>query len=236
MTIDWWTLAIQTVNVIILVALLGRFFFRPVATMVADRQAEIASGLAAAKTAREAAETTRAEREKALAGVAAERSRLLAEATREADTQKAALVAAANAETAKLRAEAEAGIARERAAAERAVAEHAATLAVSMAERLVARLPAEQITPAFLADLVNALDALPADRRAVASAELVSAAPLAGADAAAAQAAVAKSIGVTPTLRTDPALIAGFELHAPGLMVTNSWRADLAQLAAKAHG
>jgi len=29
MTIDWWTLGIQTVNVVILIWLLERFFWRP---------------------------------------------------------------------------------------------------------------------------------------------------------------------------------------------------------------
>ena len=38
MTIDWWTLGIQTVNVVILVWLLGRFFWRPLAAMNRRRQ------------------------------------------------------------------------------------------------------------------------------------------------------------------------------------------------------
>ena len=40
MTIDWWTLGIQTVNVVILVWLLGRFFWRPVAAMIEQRRAD----------------------------------------------------------------------------------------------------------------------------------------------------------------------------------------------------
>ena len=39
MTIDWWTLGIQTVNVVILVWLLGHFFWRPVAAMIEQRRA-----------------------------------------------------------------------------------------------------------------------------------------------------------------------------------------------------
>ena len=38
MTIDWWTLGIQTVNVAILVWLLQRFFWRPVAAMIELRR------------------------------------------------------------------------------------------------------------------------------------------------------------------------------------------------------
>jgi F-type H+-transporting ATPase subunit b len=40
MRIDWWTLALQTANVLILIWLLGRFLFRPVADIVARRQDE----------------------------------------------------------------------------------------------------------------------------------------------------------------------------------------------------
>ena len=39
MTIDWWTLGIQTVNVVILIWLLERFFWRPVAAMIEQRRA-----------------------------------------------------------------------------------------------------------------------------------------------------------------------------------------------------
>jgi F-type H+-transporting ATPase subunit b len=39
MTIDWWTLGLQTVNVAVLVWLLARFFWRPVAALVEERRA-----------------------------------------------------------------------------------------------------------------------------------------------------------------------------------------------------
>ena len=40
MTIDWWTLGIQTVNVVVLVWLLQHFFWRPVAAMIEQRRAD----------------------------------------------------------------------------------------------------------------------------------------------------------------------------------------------------
>ena len=40
MRIDWWTLALQTVNVLVLIWILGRFFFRPVMDIVVKRQQE----------------------------------------------------------------------------------------------------------------------------------------------------------------------------------------------------
>ncbi|MFW2410409.1 hypothetical protein ACN4GS_22105, partial [Burkholderia pseudomallei] len=39
MRIDWSTLALQTVNVVVLVWLLSRFLFRPVSDIIAKRQA-----------------------------------------------------------------------------------------------------------------------------------------------------------------------------------------------------
>ena len=44
-------------------------------------------------------------------------------------------------------------------------------------------------------------------------------------------------LGRTSTLvfRTDPALIAGVELHTPGMLVRNSWQADLERIAGELH-
>ncbi len=49
MTIDWWTLGIQTVNVAVLVWLLQRFFWRPVAAMIEQRRAAAQQQLAEAR-------------------------------------------------------------------------------------------------------------------------------------------------------------------------------------------
>ena len=56
MHIDWWTLAFQTVNVLILVWLLARFFFRPVMAIVAKRQQEATRLIDDAAQARQAAD------------------------------------------------------------------------------------------------------------------------------------------------------------------------------------
>ena len=55
MHIDWWTLALQTVNVLVLIWLLARFFFRPVVDIVAKRQEEANKLLADAAAARQEA-------------------------------------------------------------------------------------------------------------------------------------------------------------------------------------
>ena len=65
MHIDWWTLALQTVNVLVLIWILGRFFFRPVVDIVAKRQAEANKLLADAAAARQQAADARADADKA---------------------------------------------------------------------------------------------------------------------------------------------------------------------------
>ena len=52
MQIDWWTLALQTVNALVLVWLLARFLFRPVAKIVAERQKAAAALMADAAKAK----------------------------------------------------------------------------------------------------------------------------------------------------------------------------------------
>ena len=55
MRIDWWTLGFQTVNVLVLVWLLSRFLFKPVAQIIADRQQQAAALMRDATNARASA-------------------------------------------------------------------------------------------------------------------------------------------------------------------------------------
>ena len=141
MHIDWWTLALQTVNVLVLIWILGRFFFRPVADIVAKRQEETGKLLADAAAARKESDDLRAEADKARGNVAAERELLIAEARKAAETEKANLLAKSSDEIAKQRIEAESAIARERATAEQAIVAHASELSIEIAQRLLKRLP-----------------------------------------------------------------------------------------------
>ena len=103
MHLDWWTLALQTVNVLVLIWILARFFFRPIADVIAKRQRETDKLFADAEAARRQAAAARGEAEKARAEVAAERDRLLADAQKSAQAEKAKLLQQAAQEAAKLR-------------------------------------------------------------------------------------------------------------------------------------
>lgn len=236
MHIDWWTLALQTVNVLVLIWILGRFFFRPVMNIVAKRQAEANKLLSDAVAAREDAVTARADAEKARSEVGAERDRLIAEAQKSAGAEKASLMARASQDIAKLRSEAEAAIARNQATAAKAVEAHARELSVDIARRLLMRFPPNIAFAGFLDGLRREIEALSAQAKGGFTAatagraiEVVTASPLSAEETCRLRDVLNQAFGsVLPfEFRTDAALIAGVELRSPNTIVRNNWRADL---------
>jgi F-type H+-transporting ATPase subunit b len=239
MHIDWWTLALQTVNVLILIWILGRFFFRPVADLLAKRRAQAARLIADAEAARKQAEDLRAETKKQRADIDAARDRLIAEARKAADAEKAALLAVFAGELDQHRKDAMVAIERERAAMERAVLDRAGELSVEIARRLLQRLPADAGFAAFLDGLGAELGKLPADaRESLAAADrehplrIITASVLDDKQAAQLRTVLHAALrGETPIeLSSDPALIAGFEVRGRNVIMRNNWRADLAQI------
>ncbi len=239
MHFNWWTLALQTVNVLVLIWILARFFFRPVADVVAKRQAEAEKLLSDAAAARKEAADTRTEVAKMRAGIGAERDRLIGEAQTAAGSEKEALLAEASQEIAKHHSEAEAAIARDQAAADQATIERASELAVDIARRLLARLPADASATAFLDGLCAELRALPAAEKAsFASApadhpiEVVTATPVSDEEEGSIRSALQAALGANVPLsfKSDAGLIAGIELNSRNTIVRNSWRADLERI------
>jgi F-type H+-transporting ATPase subunit b len=237
MHIDWWTLAFQTVNVLVLIWILARFFFRPVANIVVKRQEQANKLQAAAAADRQRAADTRAEADKIRAEIGAARDQLIAEAHKSAQTEKENLLAQTSQELAKLRNEAKAAIAQDRVAAEKAIIARAAELSVEIAKRLLGRLPSEIALSAFLDGLCQKVRALPPEaRESFASAtaadhtiEVVTAAPLSKDETRRIRDALKAAFGseLPFEFRPDATLIAGIELHSPHTVVRNSWRADL---------
>ena len=240
MHIDWWTLALQTVNVLILIWILARFFFRPIAEIIAKRQDEMNKLFADAEAARKHAADARSEAEKARAEIGAERDQLLAEAQKSALTEKAKLLQQASQDAAKLRCESEAMIARDRTAAEKQVVDHASTLSVDIARRLLARLPANFALDAFLAALCDEIGKLPSEALSGFAAaatsgrpiEVVTPAPLSKKEMSQVRDALKQAFGQELPLafRSEPKLLAGIELQGHNVMLRNSWRADLERI------
>ncbi len=236
MSLDWSTLAFQTVNVAVLIWLLSRLLWRPLAEAIAARRAETARVMAEAAEAKAAAEALRAdltaEREK----IAEERQAALKAAAEAGEAERARILAAAREEAARAEAAAKARIAAERAAAETALYAHAADLAAEMAARLGREMEGPALRAAALDGLAAKLGALPeADRAALAAdggLTVSTASPLPPEEAEAARARLEGALGAAAPIafRAEPELVAGVEISGAHLTLSNSWRDGLARM------
>jgi F-type H+-transporting ATPase subunit b len=234
MTINWWTLGLQAINVLILVWLLSRLFWRPVAAAIARRQESTQVMLGEAKAAQAKADAALAEVSETRAGLAAERTALLAKAQTKAEAAAKQTLADAQSKAETLLATAQTSIARDTAAARKDNAAQASALSVEIAARLLGQLNSPTVQAAMLELLVKAIAGMTASERAalVASAgqiEIVTATTPTVADKAEIKKAVIAALGGAPKLKfvTDPDLIAGLELRSAHFVLRNSWRADL---------
>jgi len=234
MTLDWWGLGLQAINVLILVWLLSRVFWRPVAGAITRRQEAAQAMLDEGKTAQAKADAALAEIAAARTGIAAERDAILAEAKAAADTVAQATLKDAQTKADSLIAAARTAIDRDRITTRKENATRAAELSVEIAARLLRRFNTTDVQATFLAQLVEAIADMSASDRAalIASAdgtEIVTATDTEEAESAKIERAVKGALGGTPSVRfvTDPSLIAGLELRSEHFVLHNSWRADL---------
>jgi F-type H+-transporting ATPase subunit b len=240
MHIDWWTLDLQTINLLVLLWILGRFLFRPLAHIVAERQAEAAKLLDDATAERTKAEQATQAIELERQSLASARASLLEKARSEAEAQRAALLETARAEGQRLHDDAEAAVAQRYAQDEQRIGDRATLLAADIARRLLDRVREEIPIAAFLGEFEQAIAALPAAARATIGAErqpvtLTTAYALSDADTSACRATLGRVLdrSIEPVFAIDPALIAGIRLETPGVAVDNSLHADLDHIAAE---
>ncbi|SDS51657.1 ATP synthase F0 subunit B [Bradyrhizobium canariense] len=237
MTIDWWTLGLQTINVLVLVWLLGHFFWRPVAAMIEQRRAAVQKTLADAEAKRAQATAALADIERTRTGFAREREAILKAAQENAEQARNARLTDTAKEAAALEDAAKTRIAKEQEDAEKAWTARSSHLAVDIARRLAGRLDGPSVRTAFLGWLLKEIGRLPDATRQAATEDgillqAVSATPLEVSEQEHCRQAIADAFGAKPqiTFTADPTLIAGLELHGPDFIVANSWRADLNQI------
>lgn len=238
MTIDWWTLGLEAVNVAVLMWLLARFFWRPLAGMIEQRRVAAAKELTEAAAQRAEADKALAEIAATRAGLAKEREAMLVTAAGEADREHAVRLADATKEIEVLRTAAHAAISRQKTEASKAWREQAAKLAVDIAGRLTARLDGAALMDYFLDGVVLGLQQLPeAQSRGLASeaVELISAHALNLEEQSHCCGRLTTALGRAPALSfgVDPTLIAGLALHGPNIVIANNWRSDLDRILAE---
>ena len=238
MTLDWWTLGLQAVNVIILIWLLQHFFWRPVAAIISRRKKESETLISDLNAKSNALEATRVEMEKTRSGFAAERQAILDAAKAEAEKSTQASLKAAQAEIEAMKADARLESARKCGECEKAGEQQALELAVKIATRLAGRLQSSEIQAAFLNWLLAEITAMPPDVKLALSGkdvvlDIACPAKLSAAEQASIKTKVTAALGAKPGINflVEPDLIAGLELRGPHFTLKNSWQADLAAIA-----
>ncbi len=239
MTIDWWTLGLQTINAVVLIWFLGRFFFKPVSAIITERreaaQAELDRAAQAVATAEAERQAVQSDRE----AFAAVRTSLLEDARAEAKVERERLMKLAEEEAQSLRSDAEVRLKRQRADAQAALLEDASDLAVGIAQRLVSRLPEAALVGPFVEGLAGAVGALPAGVQEAIGRDgpaLVRAPrTLSDTERQRIQEALSAALGRPLNLRVEvaPDLIAGLELEAATASVRNHFAADLSRIKAE---
>ena len=238
MHIDLWTLALQTINVLVLIWLLARFLFRPIAAIIAERRTAadklLADAAAKLQEATDAAAAITHQRD----GLTGESQRILAEARTTAEAERATMQQHAADAAARLQADAQQAIVRDEHTMRETLEREANDLATTIATRLLQRVPARALNRAFLESLADTLATHPArGSLAETTIEVRSATPLDAAAQADCREVLTRALGATPHLsfRTDPSLIAGIELAAPDALIRNSWRSDLDRITHALH-
>jgi F-type H+-transporting ATPase subunit b len=239
MKIDLWTLALQTVNVLLLVWLLRRFLYRPVRQILEQRRQQTTQLLDQARQTQAQAQAAHEALQAEYRELEAARERVRNEAQALADAERKRRLAQVDADIAAHAEAARAALAAERRAAEATLAEEAATIAVDIARNLLQRLPPATVLGAFLDGACAELQRLPRSNSAgpAPDIEVVTAAALDEAGRTLCRTRMTSALNTEPQLhfRVDPALIAGVELHLPHVVVRNHWAQDLAHVLATLH-
>lgn len=237
MTIDFWGLGLQAVNVLILVWLLSWVFWRPVAGAITKRQDAAQTMLGDAKAAQAEADEALAEITRTRAGIAAEREALLAEAAAKAETEAEKVLNTAREKAEKYVDAARIASQREADANSSENAAQSAQLAVEIAQKLLGRLDTAAVQAAFLSLLIEAIEQMsPGDRAELVGSttgiDVVSAHDLKDTDKAKITKTIQHVLGGQAKLSfvTDPDLIAGLEMRTVHFVLHNSWQSDLSRI------
>jgi F-type H+-transporting ATPase subunit b len=240
MSIDWWSLAFQAVNVLVLVWLLGHFFWQPVSAMIEKRRGTILQQLEGAQAQQARAAAALADIERTRSGFGKERDALLAQAHADAQRVHATRLKEAAAEAAAIEAAAHSALEAQRQAADEAWRDRAAQLAIDIAMRLCAPLAGPALQTIFLERLLDRLAALSAAERQMLGAHgaplnVIGPSPLPALEMERLRQAMAGITDTPPDLVfvSDPDLVAGLELRGPHLVLHNSWRADARRIRAE---
>jgi F-type H+-transporting ATPase subunit b len=241
MTFDWWTLAIQAVNFLVLVWLLQRFLYKPVADIIEKRREQVDEVLREAEQTKAEAEAARQDYERRVADLDKERQKVLDEAHRQITADRQAALDDARDEADTMLAEAKESIDKERAKALKAMRGQIADLAGDMAAKLLGEAAPRVPNDYFLNAVCEKVGTLPKKeqnrlRRALAAdgaaVTVVTAQPLNRTDKAKWRNQLKAALGdnAKTTFKSDAGLIGGAEVRFPDAVMRLSWNSELEKI------
>jgi F-type H+-transporting ATPase subunit b len=238
MRLEWSTIALQTINFVVLVWLLQRFLYKPVLRMIDARKAELQQQYDNAKATEQQAKADLAVVEAERTNIAAERDAVLkAAATQEEEAAKARR-AQAEREAAALLDASRNKLVIERDKVLSEARKVALDLGTDIARRLVTEIPVEACAEAWLQRIERYLTALPAAELVAlvhqfedgGALTVVTASPLAPEAIEAWCGRLHRVLGdrIAIAFEVNGDLIAGAELQLPSAVLRFSWRSALA--------
>jgi len=245
MQLDWTTLALEIVNFLVLLWLLTRFLYRPVAAALAQRRAALEREMREAHEAQAQAVALRTQYENRQAAWERERDAARARLREEVEAERGRRLAELREALERERQRRQALDEREAAHRADALEREALRQASAFASRLLAGLAGPEIETRIVDMALAELAALPAARRAAlqaaaregAAAGVASAYPLSSAQQQGLSAAMAEAAGkpLGAKFATDASLLAGLRIELGPWVLGANLRDELAAFAESAN-
>lgn len=154
-SIDWWTLVLQSLNLLIVMGGLYILLFKPIAGIMKRREETVEGQLAHAASAKEEADKLLADYKAQLQEAKAEAREIVEKAVKDAEEYGRRMRVEADQEAQAILAKAKQDIQRERELAVAAIRDEVATLAVAAASKVLGRAIAKEDHEALVNDFVN---------------------------------------------------------------------------------
>ena len=240
MHLDWWTVALQTINFAVLVWLLHRFLYKPVLRLIDGRKAEVQRQYDEAKATEEKAKVHLAAVEAARAGINAEREALMKSAAAAAEKASEVHRQLAEREAQALIDGTRKTLATEREQALEEARRAALDLGSEFARRILTEVPTQFRAEAWMERIEQSLNGLSKPELEALMSQLkdggtltvITASPLSPASADALRSRLSRLLGkgIAIDFQVNPELIGGAELHFPAAVLRCSWQSALATL------
>ncbi|MHB9071950.1 MAG: F0F1 ATP synthase subunit B [Desulfobaccales bacterium] len=166
MLINWFTVAAQIINFLILVALLKRFLYGPIVAAMSAREGRIAAQLTEAQQKRQEAEQEEASLRRKIREIEDQRQEMLTEAGRQAEAHKQELFSQARQEVEQIRQKWAASLTRERETFLQNLKQRLAQEVVAICRRTLQEMGNQELEQRLIGVFLDRLRLLPPEEQA----------------------------------------------------------------------